>query len=76
VTEERPEDETAVLSEEAKADAAPVAEALPYRPLHRWRPGRCVGFTISPDMHPVKLKWPKAKKDKAEFFERINQRRA
>jgi hypothetical protein len=60
--------EDVMLSDEAKADAAPVAE-LNYqrrKPWKPWAPG-CIGFIVNSERPVAFLKWPKrrSKKDKA-----------
>jgi hypothetical protein len=64
------------LSAEAQRDSAPVAADRPYAPARRrWNTGGyCIGFAESTSF-PTKLKWPRSKAAKAEFFERINAAR-
>jgi hypothetical protein len=62
--------EDAFLSEEAKADAAPVADKVVYqrrKPWKPWQPGT-VGFIVNNAGSPVAfLKWPK-KRNSKDFF--------
>jgi hypothetical protein len=72
VTEQAPviADEFSLLSDEAKADAAPVAGNLDYQSRHAWKPGKCVGFIVNTSSPVARLKWPKRREAK-EFFLRM-----
>jgi hypothetical protein len=58
------------FSDEAMADAAPVAADLAYRPRQAWKPGNCLGFIINTSNPVARLEWPKRGAAK-EFFARI-----
>jgi hypothetical protein len=66
--DEPEEDESEVLSEEARADSAPVADVL-YWQRRPWRPGFCAGYIINSSRPVTRLKWPKGH-DKKQFLER------
>jgi hypothetical protein len=59
------------LSDEAKADAAPVTPEAPYVPRQAWKPGRCAGYVINWSSPVGRVKWPK-KGDAKAFFARMN----
>jgi hypothetical protein len=58
------------LSDEARADAAPVVPELAYQPRKAWKPGICVGFIINTTKPVARVKWPKGR-DAKEFFARM-----
>ena len=60
-----------LLSDEAKADSAPVAgDLITYRPRTVWRPGPCLGFIVNTINPVARLNWPK-RREKKEFLKRI-----
>jgi hypothetical protein len=62
------------LNEEAAADAAPVAAEFVYKPRTAWRPGRCLGFIVNTTKPTARLRWPRGRGDKREFFARLKGR--
>jgi hypothetical protein len=64
-------DETALLSEEAREDAAPVAQELTYKSRQKWSAGYGIGIIDSLSF-PRRIKWPKSRGEKREFFSRLN----
>jgi hypothetical protein len=68
---DRDDDEFSQLSDEAKADAAPVAEA-PYVPRAKWRPGPCLGFIVNTSTPVARLRWPRGREVK-DFLARVTR---
>lgn len=64
--------EFAELSEEAKAESAPVAADLAYKPRTAWKPGDCVGFIIADEKPNARVRWPRRGSASRDFWARIN----
>jgi hypothetical protein len=67
------DEEFTLLSDEARADAAPVVPEVPYIPRAKWKPGPCLGFIVNTSTPVARLRWPRGRERK-DFFARIKQR--